>query len=72
MRKVEDDIADEYMQFGDDAGARESIFGSRGVVYIADAPLGQGIVKFLELRNFDLTEFFVRAMIGFTDFGRLI
>ena len=49
VRKVEDDIADEYMQFGDDAGARESIFGSRGVVYIADAPLGQGIVKFLEL-----------------------
>ena len=49
LRRVEDDIADEYMQFGDDAGARESIFGSRGVVYIADAPLGQGIVKFLEL-----------------------
>ncbi len=49
VRRVEDDIADEYMQFGDDAGARESIFGSRGVVYIADAPLGQGIVKFLEL-----------------------
>ena len=49
VRKVEDDIADEYMQFGEDSGARESIFGSRGVVYIADAPLGQGIVKFLEL-----------------------
>ena len=49
VRWVRDDIPDEFMRFGDDAGKRESIFGSRGVVYIADAPLGQGIVKFLDL-----------------------
>ena len=28
--------------------------------------------RFADRRNFDLIEFFVRTMIGFTDFGRPI
>ena len=46
-RRVQDDIVDEFMEFDDDAGARDTLFGSRGVQYLPDAPLGQGIVKFL-------------------------
>ncbi len=46
-RRVQDDIADEFMESDDDAVARDTLFGSRGVQYFPDAPLGQGIVKFL-------------------------
>ena len=49
LRKVEDDIADEFMEYEDDAGSRDSYFGGRGVVYSADAPPGEGIVKFLKV-----------------------
>ena len=46
-RRVQDDIADEFMESDDDAVARDTLFGSCGVQYFPDAPLGQGIVKFL-------------------------
>ena len=48
-RKVEDGIADEFMNYEDDAGSRDSNFGGRGVVYTADALPGEGIVKFLKV-----------------------
>ena len=48
-RKVEDDIADEFMDFQDDAGDRNTIFEGRGIVFMPRGPRGQGVVKFLKV-----------------------
>ena len=47
-RKVEDDIADEYMEYNDDAGPRNTTW-SRGIVYLPSLREGEGLVKFLRI-----------------------
>ena len=47
-RKVKDDIADEFMEFDDDAGGRNTQFGGRGILTTGGGtPPGNGLVKFV-------------------------
>ncbi len=45
---MEDDIADEFMEYDDDAGGRNTQFGGRGILSTGGGnPPGQGLVKFV-------------------------